>query len=98
MDRWGEDPPTGQKPGARPRFCPRCRRADREGGTTLCAECGETLLPQGYCSTCEDYWPLAAGIPCPKHEVALEEGAPRRAVLPTGQNSPVPRWVTVGTF
>ena len=98
MDHWVEDSPMGEKPEAGPRFCPRCDRAAWEGETTLCAVCGETLRPQGYCATCEDYWPLVAGTPCPKHEVALEEGAPRRAEFPSGASGPAPRWVTVGTF
>src|SRR4051794_23837662 len=98
MDHWVEDSPMAEKPEAGPRFCPRCDRAAWEGEATLCAVCGETLQPQGYCATCEDFWPLVAGTPCPKHEVALEEGTPRRPEFPSGASGPAPRWVTVGTF
>ncbi len=98
MDEWGEDPPKGAEPGVGPRFCPGCGRAASGEESRLCAACGETLEPQGYCTTCEDYWPMAAGKPCPKHETPLEGGAPRRADFPSGASGPVPRWVTVGTF
>lgn len=93
-----DDSPMGSEPVAGPRFCPRCRRAALEGETTLCAECGESLQPQAFCATCEDYWPLAAGTPCPKHEVVLDGAPPRRADLPSGASGSVSRWVTVGTF
>ena len=98
MDHWGEDCPMGEEPGAGPRFCPGCLRAASEEDLRLCAACGETLLPQGYCATCEDYWTLAAGMPCPKHETPLEAGAPGRATFHTVASGSVPRWVTVGTF
>src|ERR1700749_3643608 len=52
-----------------PRFCPDCVRAAREDHeSNLCADCGYTLIPQGYCPICESYWRLALGDPCPKDE------------------------------
>lgn len=98
MDHWGEDSPMGEEPGVGPRFCPGCRRTASDGDSRLCAACGETLQPQGYCTTCEDYWPLQVGMPCPKHETPLEADAPRRADFVTGTSGAVPRWVTLGTF
>jgi hypothetical protein len=79
------------------RFCPRCRlnvpvaREDR-----LCPECGETLIPQGYCRVCEDHWTLAVGAPCPKHDVLLE-------AVPPAPNEPISpghsiSWITVTVF
>ena len=53
-----------------PRFCPGCGLA--EGGDlegSLCPECGETLVPQGYCPVCESLWRLPPEVPCPKHDV-----------------------------
>jgi hypothetical protein len=98
MDQRGEVSPMGGGPDAGARFCPRCRGTVREDGAALCAECGEALQPQGYCAVCEDFWPQVAGTPCPKHDVALEEGAPRRAEFPSSAGGPAPRWVTVRTF
>jgi hypothetical protein len=98
MNQWGEESPMRNEPGANPRFCPGCRRAALEEDSRLCAVCGDRLKPQGYCSICQDYWPLAVETPCPKHEVSLEEGAPRREHFLSGMTGQVPRWVTVGTF
>ena len=81
-------------PVAVPRFCPRCglgTRADDEA--TLCESCGEVLANRGYCPTCEDFWKLSPGSPCPKHEVELIDSPPPVSV--PGQRS---RLVTVATY
>jgi len=93
-----DDSLMGEEPGVGHRFCPGCRRAASDEDLRLCAACGETLRIQGYCTTCEDYWPLLVGTPCPKHETPLEASALRRAEFVTTSSGAVPRWVTVGTF
>jgi hypothetical protein len=75
-----------------PRFCPRCRR-EAGPGDALCAHCGERPAGQGYCPVCERFWRLAAGSPCPKHDVPLDDSPPS-SPFPAGAR----RWVTVGTF
>jgi hypothetical protein len=77
-----------------PRYCPRCRIIGPDEGA-LCAECGETLLGQGYCPTCERFWKLAPGLECPKHDVELLDQAPPELVLPPGDRASL---VTVATF
>ncbi len=78
-----------------PTFCPLCRKpgnADSE----LCAECGETLIPQGFCPTCEAHWRLPSGDDCPKHELPLlAERPPLPASL---QQAEVINWVPVASF
>jgi hypothetical protein len=78
-----------------PRYCPRCR-GEGLGEGSLCAECGETLRSRGYCETCEGYWKLDPGEPCPKHEVELVVEAPSFAAFA----SPEERGslVTVATY
>jgi hypothetical protein len=78
-----------------PRFCPRCGSLD-ERGPALCAACGEMMERQAYCPVCEDYWPRAAGTPCPKHEIELETDAPRGR--PGSDLEVAPTWVNVATF
>ncbi len=80
-----------------PRYCPRCRVvADRlEADATLCAECGETLRRQGYCSICERFWKLDAGELCPKHDVELLDEPPPQILLPPGDRASL---VTVATY
>jgi hypothetical protein len=73
-------------------FCPRCRKP-RPGSDRLCAECGETVLRQGFCPICEDYWRLAEGCDCPKHEIPLEPGPAAELAA-----EPFERLVTVGRF
>jgi ribosomal protein S27AE len=82
---------------AGPRFCPRCGLdgGDDADRGDLCPRCGEALVPKGYCAVCEDFWPLPARSPCPKHEVPLDANAPHPpAEIGT---SPAARWVTVTT-
>ena len=80
-----------------PRFCPDCARAAREDHeSNLCADCGYTLIPQGYCPICESYWRLAVGVPCPKHEILLDAGPPEQ-FEPIETDQPV-SWVTVRVF
>src|SRR3954451_74389 len=81
--------------GPRRRFCFRCLQGGpRE--VTLCPDCGETLLDQGYCPICEDYWSLRVGVACPKHEVDLApEAAGRGRVMESGQSTAL---VTVRSF
>jgi hypothetical protein len=80
-----------------PRFCPDCARAaDQAHDSSLCAECGHTLMPQGYCSICESYWRLAVDVPCPKHDIPLE-GAPPEQFEPIESGHPI-SWETVKVF
>jgi hypothetical protein len=80
-------------------FCPRCRkpRSPRdESGKAACEDCGEGLIAQGYCPVCEEFWPLAVGALCPKHDVELVAGPPPRPEF-DAKGQPV-RWVTVARF
>ena len=78
-----------------PRFCTRCLRA-RSRDERLCAECGESLLSQGFCGICESFWKLPVGSACPKHDSPLETGpAVRKSPLEPGE---LPVWETVGVF
>jgi hypothetical protein len=80
-----------------PRFCPSCERRAPDGHEhPLCPECGATLVPQGYCPVCEDYWRLAADVLCPKHDVPLEAG-PASSSERIAAGRPV-TWVTVREF
>jgi hypothetical protein len=80
-----------------PRYCKRCGEAVPEHNEDrLCPECGEKLIPQGYCPVCEDYWRLPAAALCPKHDVVLEDGPPpMSAPIPIGRSI---AWVTVRVF
>ena len=77
-------------------FCTRCR-LDGSAVASLCSECGERLVPRGYCPTCEGSWRLRVGDPCPKHDLPLEPAPPPPE--PIGQpGRPAEAWVTVATF
>ena len=79
------------------RFCPDCKRAAKDDHeSTLCADCGQTLVPQGYCAICESYWRLAVDVPCPKHDILLEAG-PSEQFEPSESDHLV-SWVTVKVF
>ena len=63
---------------------------------TLCPECGDRLVAQGYCSVCEHFWRLAVDDLCPKHDIPLEPGPP-----PSDEpiaSDQVISWVTVKVF
>ncbi len=80
-----------------PRFCPGCGLVD--GGTiegSLCPDCGETLVRQGYCPVCEALWRLRPGLPCPKHDVLLERESPG-PIGSTAPGDPV-SWTTIAVF
>jgi hypothetical protein len=80
-----------------PRFCPGCGLAD--GGKiegSLCPECGDTLVPQGYCPVCEAVWRLRPGSPCPKHDVLLERDVP--VPFENGARGGLVSWATVAVF
>jgi hypothetical protein len=79
-----------------PRFCGRCDREVAVSAATLCEECGERVIDQGYCPICERFWRLPAGDVCPKHEISLEHDRPRVEFQPAGGQAM--RWVTVETF
>lgn len=85
----------GESTEALPSFCGRC---GREGtpGATLCAECGEGLLGQGFCPVCERFWRLPEGAHCPKHDLALT-AAPLPSKPALGDDEAID-WVTVGSF
>ena len=88
--------PIAAPPAVEPTYCPRCGGlGDSDGG--ICRQCGETLIPCGYCSTCEAFWRRPLAEPCPKHDVALEDAPPPLEPLGTpGQVAE--RWVTVATY
>jgi hypothetical protein len=77
------------------RFCPRCG-APGVDDATLCGDCGETLVPQGYCAVCEAYWTLPPAAPCPKHE--LELVLPGDRPWQEARPQPSEPWVTVARF
>ncbi len=77
-----------------PRFCPRCLKA-RDSDGAICRECGEHLESQGHCPTCETFWPIAVGEPCPKHDLPLGPPPRDEPVWPAG----VPfDWVTLQSY
>lgn len=78
-----------------PRFCPRCPRVE-SAEDVLCRNCGERLVEKGYCAICEDYWPLEAGLPCPKHDLELESR--ESAGDDDAHGGQTRNWVTVATF
>jgi hypothetical protein len=86
---------TGRGLTAGPHFCPRCGHVAGEE-TRLCRECGDVLTPQGYCAVCEAAWPLPAGTPCPKHDLALESWRARTDAV----RGPLTdeKWVTLSSF
>ena len=58
-------------------FCSRCRKSFSEiPWLAICPTCGDRLIPQGYCPVCEDYWTLPVGVPCPKHDLPLDNLGP----------------------
>jgi hypothetical protein len=80
-----------------PHYCKRCNEAiPKNNEDPLCPECGERLIPQGYCPVCEDFWRLPVTALCPKHDIVLEDGPPpSRAPLAHGRSI---SWVTVKVF
>jgi hypothetical protein len=83
------------KPG--PGFCSRCRKSFSGSiGIAICATCGDRLIPQGYCPVCEDYWALPVGVPCPKHDLPLDNLGPPS--LPFDSLEKPVCWITVGHF
>ncbi|CAN5863657.1 hypothetical protein BH23PLA1_BH23PLA1_19170 [soil metagenome] len=83
------------KAGASPTFCPRCRKPGR-ADSRLCADCGETLINQGFCPTCEAHWRLPAGKECPKHDQPLLPKRPVGAII-FGEDEVI-HWETVASF
>ena len=84
-------------PNAVPRFCPNCKNAAPEDHEDpLCPECGDRLIPQGYCPVCEHFWRLAVDVLCPKHDIPLEAGPPPSSEPITTDQ--VISWVTVKVF
>ncbi len=78
-------------------YCPLCRR-DGSDGKTTCPDCGESLVPKGYCGVCETYWHLPVGSSCPKHDVELVPGD-GGSVNPLAEEAlGAKKWVTVATF
>jgi hypothetical protein len=91
--------PAGSElcPQPAPGFCSRCRKSFAESvGLAICPNCGDRLMPQGYCPVCEDYWALPVGVPCPKHDLPLDALGPPRLQLDF-LGKPV-HWVTVCHF
>jgi hypothetical protein len=80
-----------------PWFCPNCKKAaPADDDIVLCPECGDRLIPQGYCPVCEHFWRLAKEVFCPKHDIPLE-AAPSTDDEPTAANQTI-SWVTVKEF
>jgi hypothetical protein len=80
-----------------PRFCPNCKvAAPDDHETPLCPECGETLIPKGYCPVCEHFWRLPVDVACPKHDIPLEDGPPAPSELYATDQ--MVSWVTVKEF
>lgn len=78
-------------------FCPGCRQAvGNPDPSGLCARCGDRLVAQGYCPVCENYWPLAVGTPCPKHDLELEVSEPE--IVDRDPIDPRVSWVEVARF
>ncbi|HEU5115849.1 MAG TPA: hypothetical protein VFT74_04165 [Isosphaeraceae bacterium] len=69
--RMFEQNEPAESPAEQPRFCPSCRKRARTD-SALCAECGDRLIEQGYCSICDREWVLPIGALCPKHDIPLE--------------------------
>ena len=93
--RRGDRPVPLGEDGRSPTFCPRCRADGRPSGG-LCGECGEGLMPRGYCPTCEAAWKRPIGDPCPKHDQPLEDPPPPTSLGLPGQVDD--RWTTVATY
>lgn len=88
-----------RRTGARlaPRFCPNCKKAaPDDDDVVLCPECGDRLIPQGYCPVCERFWRLAGDVLCPKHDIPLEDGPPPSSD-PVDPDQTI-SWVTVREF
>ena len=82
-----------------PRFCPQCRSSfPGVPERSICPSCGDALLPKGYCSVCEDYWPLQEGTSCPKHDIPLDSMGPDAPEpILDGEGRPL-RWTTVAQY
>jgi Putative prokaryotic signal transducing protein len=80
-----------------PRFCPNCKKsAPDDEECLLCPECGDRLIPQGYCPVCEHFWRLAEEVLCPKHDIPLEAGPPASSEPAVADQ--MISWVTVKQF
>jgi Putative prokaryotic signal transducing protein len=79
---------------ASPRFCPHCD-GEPAGDAMLCRECGSALRTQGYCTVCESFLHLEPGTDCPKHEIPLEDQAPRGPLVSKDARIV---WVSVATY
>jgi len=76
-----------------PPFCTSCGR-DGPADAALCPECGEGLVPKGYCPVCDEYLRVPEGSQCPKHDLVLTAGRPpAKPALRDGEDID---WVTVG--
>jgi ribosomal protein S27AE len=86
-----------KQPPPRRWYCTRCRESvSEQSHTSLCPNCGERLIVQGYCPVCEDFVRLPAEAFCPKHDVVLEDGPPPpREPIAAGRHV---SWVTVKVF
>lgn len=78
-----------------PRFCPHCAR-EVPPYEELCRYCGDRTEPQGFCGVCESYALARIGVPCPKHELPLEEGPGQPPVSAAG-GAPID-WKTLARF
>jgi hypothetical protein len=84
----------GRTPKTAPRYCPRCRLEQPDDlERRICPECGDALIPQGYCPVCEGHLLLPIGALCPKHDIVLEATPPGsvEAITPDEHIA----WVTV---
>ncbi len=78
-----------------PTFCARCGQPGPLDAL-LCPECGEGLVPQGFCPVCDRYLRAPEGSYCPKHDLVLTVGQPpEKPALRVGDEND---WVTVGGY
>ena len=68
-----DDRPAMEDPeSTAPLFCPHCRKSYAHSRNLMsCPICGLTLLQEGYCAVCGNFWALSPGELCPKHDLTL---------------------------
>lgn len=88
-------PPLGPPPPPGRLFCDACRKPHATD-SGLCPDCGDRLVPMGYCPVCEAFLLDRVEVPCPKHEVPLATGPP--SPMPVVGNGERIDWVTVASY
>ena len=92
-----DDRPVMEDPeSTAPLFCPHCRKSYAHSRNLMsCPICGLTLLQEGYCSVCGNFWALSPGELCPKHDLALTP-VPEPGDDLAGEGTT--NWVVVATY